>query len=341
MSRRAGKGAVVRRVTLALAIALAMGVAAPLTARADDADAEADMLISRGIELRERGKDDEALSVFRQALARAPTPRARAQVALAEQALGMWAAAEADLLTALAAQDDAWIAKNRAALERALAIIRRHLGSLDVRGPDGAEVVLDGVRLGVLPQVAPFRAEAGWRTLELRAKGFYPTRRTVEIPAGGVARETVSLVPAPTEDTRATAAPVTAQDRGVAADDPGRAQRRVGWVLVGTGGAGLLAGGVGLVVRKGVVDAYNASCPGLGAPNQPAECADKLDAERGWLTFSIVSFIAGGVLTIGGFTLVATAPRARNVLSSGQKTAPGCAPSLGSKEFALACGATF
>ena len=59
-----------------------------------DAQSEADALITKGVGLREKGRDEEALDVFRQALAKSPSARARAQVALAEQALGMWVLAE-------------------------------------------------------------------------------------------------------------------------------------------------------------------------------------------------------------------------------------------------------
>lgn len=90
-----------------LAFTLLCAGARPAFAAPDDPDAEA--LINRGIELREHGKDDEALGVFKKAFAKSPTPRARAQVALAEQALGLWTAAESDLASCLAAADDAWI----------------------------------------------------------------------------------------------------------------------------------------------------------------------------------------------------------------------------------------
>lgn len=322
-------------------------------ARARDALAggeDAEALISRGIELRERGKDDEALAVFKKALAKTPSPRARAQVALAEQALGLWVAAEGDLILALAADADAWIAKNRSALEGALAIVRRHLGSLEIRGTDGADVLLDGVRLGALPASSAFRVEAGKRTLDLRAKGFYPTTRTVEIPAGGVARETVTLVALPAGgaaggavgagDVGAGAAGGARRDGGAAAErgDPGQGQRVLGWAFVGVGGALLGAGGVGLLVRSGIVDDYNSRCPGLGVGQSP-DCDGKIDSARTWLTVSIISLIGGGVFALGGVTLVATAPH-RQVAAAAAGTRIGCGPSAAGGA-ALFCWGTF
>jgi hypothetical protein len=330
-----------------LAFTLMNSGASPAFAAPDDADAEA--LISRGIELREHGKDDEALGVFKKAFAKSPTPRARAQVALAEQALGLWTAAEGDLVLCLAAGDDAWITKNRGALEGALAVVRRHLGSLEIRGTDGADVFLDGVRLGTLPGTAPFRVEAGRRTLEVRAKGFHPSARNVEIGAGSVTRETVMLVAlAPDAATEGNGEPnprpAGGPDRsaGPGADsDSGHGQRLFGWALAATGGALLVTGGVSFLVRKSIIDDYNNSCPGLGV-NQPADCNGKIESSRTWLTVAIVSLVGGGVLAIGGLTVVATAPRstsAASAPSSGLRI--GCAPSSLGSGAAVSCAGSF
>jgi hypothetical protein len=335
------------RLSLAALLVFAAVSAHAGAAHAGPDDAEADALIAKGIDLREHGKDDEALAVFKKALAKSPSPRARAQVALAEQALGLWVAAENDLVLALAFENDAWITRNRGALEGALAVVRRHIGSLEVRGTEGAEVVLDGVRLGALPATAPFRVEAGKRTLELRAKGFHPSSRSVEVPAGGVARETVMLVALPPEGTVAAGGEGNANashgggdgrgrdpDRG----DPGSGQRLLGWAFVGTGGALLLTGGVGFLVRKSIVDDYNIRCPGLGAA-QPADCDSKIESARTWLTVSIITLIGGGVFALGGLTLVATAPRREASATSGVRV--GCAPSSVGAGALLTCSGSF
>src|SRR5438552_4906258 len=88
---------------------------------------EADDAMHHGVQLRRERRDEEALAEFRRANTLAPTPRARAQMGLAEQALARWAEADADLRAALASKDDDWIARNRAELESALAIIDGHL----------------------------------------------------------------------------------------------------------------------------------------------------------------------------------------------------------------------
>jgi hypothetical protein len=184
-----------RAIALVSSACLASRALSPATALAQPS-AEADALIERGIQLREKGHDDQALVEFRHAYALSPSPRARAQMALAEQAVGSWVAAEEHLREALSAESDPWIAGRRAILTTAAAAIARHLGSLVVTGPpeSGARVLLDGVDVGPLPLDHPVRVEIGSRLVEVRAPGFYPVVRSVEVGPGMIARETVNLV---------------------------------------------------------------------------------------------------------------------------------------------------
>src|SRR5262245_5743759 len=109
-------------------------------ARADDAES----LLRRGIDLRKQGQDTEALESFRAAHTLDPTPRAKAQIGLAEQALGRWLDAHQHLSEALSAADDPWIIKNREALEGARSTIEDRLGWLFVMtNAEGAEIWID------------------------------------------------------------------------------------------------------------------------------------------------------------------------------------------------------
>lgn len=307
-------------------------LAAP-SARAD----EADDLIAQGIELRTAGKDEEALAVFRRALERSPSPRARAQVALAEQALGLWVSAETDLVAALATDADPWIAKNRTALDGALAVIRRHLGSLEVRGPAGAHVQLDGRELGALPREVPFRVEAGTHRLEVAAAGHHTTSRSVEIPAGGVARETVTLVPVSEAPPQARS-PEPAPREVDATTTESRPLRLVGWVIAGTGVGLLAAGGVAQVLSDKRTRAYNAECVDVPTPDA-TKCADHLDARRSLSTVAISAFVGGGVLTLGGLTLVLLAPKRTTTTYS--RATFGCSPGSPGTTLGLACVGRF
>ncbi len=302
----------------ALGIAVAVATAAS-PVRAQSA-AEADKAITHGVELREKGKDEEALDEFRHAYSLQPSPKARAQMALAEQALGMWVLAEEHLREAIRSVEDPFVAKHKAALTTALATIGQHLGSLEIRGEaPGAEVFIDGAKAGTLPFREPKRVEAGMRNLEVRSPGFYPVSRVVRVPAGETARETIELhaqrpndpppdqPPAP---AARTAPPVRenawATEPPRAREEGGGAVRTIGWVFMGTSVALLSMGVVGQFVRQGQIASYNEdkSCPGQGSATQPPACADLVRTSQTWNTVSIVGFIGAGVFLSSGVVLV-------------------------------------
>ncbi len=151
---------------------------------------EVEDLIEQGVTARKAGKDEAALELFRKADAIQSTGRTRAQIAIAEQALGLWVPADADLTRALTPPLDPWVAKNLKALEASREAIRKHLGTLDVRGePRGAEVWIDGRRVAAVPTEEPLRVEVGRHLLRLTAAGHHPLERSVEIEPNQLARE--------------------------------------------------------------------------------------------------------------------------------------------------------
>jgi hypothetical protein len=163
--------------------------AAPARADGDDDPAA---LVRRGVALRREHRNEEALALFARAVALSPYPGARAQLALAEQALGRWLEAERDLDAALAASTE-WIDKNRRSLEEARAVIREHLGWLTVDVDVAtAHAQLDGrpIARGVETRVV-----AGTGFLEVRAPGYAPDIRRLDVRADGHARATISLEP--------------------------------------------------------------------------------------------------------------------------------------------------
>src|SRR5436190_1826813 len=131
-------------ITRLLLPVLAQGEGTVQPPAACEAGTDAETHLARGRELRQQTRDLEALEEFRCARLLAATPRALAQIALAEQALGRWADAEAHLAEALRATGDAWIATWHKHLDDSLAEVRRHLGRLQILGdPPGAEVRVD------------------------------------------------------------------------------------------------------------------------------------------------------------------------------------------------------
>ena len=191
------------------ALTLLSSNALTLSSAHADANADAEALIGRGIALRREGKDAEALDLFKQAAETSSTPRALAQMGLAEQALGRWVEAETHLKVALDHPNNPWITRNRDTLTRSLEAIGERLGSIELTcDVAGATVLMNGVPAGQTPLSEPLRAVAGTVVIEINAVGFHPMTRSLQVAAGSLARENVTLVavratpdPAPTTAT--------------------------------------------------------------------------------------------------------------------------------------------
>jgi len=263
---------------------------------ADDVEA----ILKRGTELRRQNRDSEALAEFQRASRIQGSPRVDAQMALAEQALGLWLEAHTHLSHALERGNDAWIKKNRTPLDQALATIRTHLGLVEIWGePAGAEVQLDGKVVGKLPQVSLWLAAAsGGVPLQVTAEGYVTLSKILIVPDGVRIREHVALrsspqplattaaaasspgsatapklaAAPPTETEAATliakpgqSAPTPASDEGAAADDVPVYRTWWFWTLVGAGA--LAAGGVTAWVvthRSGAGDTCTGACSTWG-----------------------------------------------------------------------------
>jgi hypothetical protein len=179
-------------LSLAALALFALFALTPAHARANDADA----LIEQGVEARADGRDADALALFERAYEIDRTPRALAQIGLAEQALGRWASAERHLSEALRDRADPWMDEHRRVLDEALAEIRSHLGELVVDSNlSVAELWVDGRAVALLPMIVPVRLPAGEAAIEVRATGYTTVRRRVVVRAGERSRESVHLVP--------------------------------------------------------------------------------------------------------------------------------------------------
>jgi len=318
-----------RRQLLSTALFTALTVASAASAqpRPDD-----DALYAQGAALRAQHRDEEALALYRELHERTQAPRALAQVAIAEGAVGRWVDAEAHLVAALASGADPWVTRFRAALMASLATMRAHVGTLRVAcDVSGAAVWVDGRRVGAVGD--ELRVLAGTVNFEVRAEGRPAVARVATVPARGVAREEVWLPPAPAVGAVVPAPGSTNVAPAVAVGDaprpaPSTTLRALGWVGVGAGAALLAGGAVALVFGRGAASAYNddPSCPGVGAPAQPDACASRLSATQtleplGWtgMALGVGLGAAGAVLlaTSGGSARAAAALRACTIGGAG------------------------
>lgn len=144
--------------------------------------------------LRRAGDDTSALKLFQRAYELNKTPKALAQIGLAEQALGKWSAADKHLRQSLESGDEPWIRKNRSSIDMALSLVATHVGQLEVSGtPAGAEVRVDGESEGTLPLARPITVTAGGVAIEVTAPGYLPIVRSTTITARTLTREIFKL----------------------------------------------------------------------------------------------------------------------------------------------------
>ncbi|MDO9017944.1 MAG: hypothetical protein Q8S73_10660 [Deltaproteobacteria bacterium] len=292
----------------------------------------------RGVQARRQGHDDEGLREFRVALAEEQSARARAQVGLTLAALGQWVESERYLQGALD-NEDAWVRRNRATLQRALDGVAAHLGMLDVRGGvAGAALSIDGEPMGTLPLQAPLHVAAGTVNLQVSAIGYLPTTRRVVITPRVLARETVSLAPAPYAPSGApaaapepvAAAPVQAPEV-VTSPGRGQTQRVLGFVL---GGAAI--GALGLGVGASLLQLQETDYLLANAPCNSLDCDLRREREGTWYAVSIAGYVSAGALAATTLVLFLTAPSGR---TSSPRASVGCVPWAAGQ--GVSCGGVF
>jgi hypothetical protein len=281
--------------------------------QAERQTADAEALTTEGLVLRRQRRDAEALADFRQAYAIRPTPRTLAQIALAEQALGRWADAEAHLRAALQAQEDPWIEPHRQVLAAGLADIETHLGQLEIEADvSGAELWVNGMHAGSLPLREPLRVEAGSVVIEVRAPAYASAQRHTSVEAGETAHETIHLVPLPPARgfpnvvetppgrpepprSKPEAAPFV---RVIPMDRP---MRTASLVLLGAGAAGWMAGAYFGVRTLDSESNANHFCPQSMCRDQKGAQAIALDREaRSFADRSTAWFVWGAVAAAAG-----------------------------------------
>ena len=323
----------------------------------------ADQLIKKGLELRKRGDDLGALPLFDEAYRMSPTPRAAAQRAFCAQALGRWTQVEADLNEALKSPDDAWVKKNRAAIDESLRVTKTKVAVIEVVGdPAGSEVLVNGKPVGRLPLASPVRIEAGEIDVELRADGHRPATKTLRVDGGQyqrvVVRAEADVPPTPPAPTPPSATPAPAPNVAVyvtntnpsgtvtSRPEPASAARRAPkWVSWGLGAVSLGVGVYGIARYRGLLDDFNADCAfdqtgavyaPTGSTRTMMSCETLRDDYRSARTIGIVGLAGAGALTITGLVFYIAEPRGGD-----SRAAFSCTPDVSSSRLSLGCSLRF
>ncbi len=268
------------------ACCLAALVAASPRAHAQASGSAGEVLLREGVELRRSGHDVDALDRFTRAYAADHSPIALAQMGLAEQALGRWGPSESHVRAALASRGNAWIEQNRATIEEAYAVIRRHVGTLEIEGgPRGAAVVISGERVGTLPLAEPLHLAPGRVTVVVTAAGFRTAARTVTITAAEASRERVDLER--TGGNSYLLRPLAITSAGLAA-------------------VAAVTGLVAAALHEDAVAAYNNDpvCPGTAFPYlSSATCLERVQRGNSMRDVEIAAFVTAGVFAAASTAL--------------------------------------
>ncbi|HEY4395735.1 MAG TPA: PEGA domain-containing protein [Polyangia bacterium] len=336
---------------IALGAVVAATAVAPQAARAAGGN-DAEKLIRQGIELRKQHDDEGAARAFQQAYDQVHSPKAAAQLGLAEQALGRWEDAERHVSESLRATSDPWITKNRATLDDALGTIEAHLGRVEVLGdPEGAEVSVNGRTIGKLPLSDAAQVSAGQVDVEVRAPGYVAAQRTLTIVGGQYQRlvfhlakeilpETASPAVKPSAGPEAVAGPGTTSTPGLtstpAAEPPSQLRMVLKWSAAGAAAVGLAVGVTFAILHANNVSSFDSNPAGCEDKNGTAlhangskapECQGTLDAYRSDTTYSIVGFAAAGAFAATWLVLQLTEVPVHSGADHAQ-AGRLCAPSL-------------
>ena len=242
--------------------------------------------LKMGVESRRKGDHEEALQKFRLAHEIAPCGQTFVQMGLAEQSLQRWVDSEEHLSRGLEEADD-WVRKYRSVIETALATVRGRIAVLEISGPEGAQVAINGQARGTLP-MKEVKVNEGAITVAIQARGQPAWSKSLTVNGGSrvvVAVESlpatapVSQSPVPATVPVASSKPVghnwhdwlggfllgagltavgfgtyalikdgTCADRGCLSVF---ASKTLGWVSVGAGAGAVLAGGIILLTAGG------------------------------------------------------------------------------------------
>jgi len=302
---------------------------------------DAQRLVDRGVALRSEGRDAEALAFFSRAYDIEHAPSVLAQLALAEQALARWVAAERDLTRALdEAGGDSWIAANSALLRSALEAIRDHLGSVHIAGaPAGAVVLIGGVRAGVLPGDDPIRVAAGRASIEVRAAGYAPAVVEVEVAPRGDTQARIALRPISGQPARTTEPPQRARRTPPRSAPPDSTLQTIGVVGLVAAGALLAMGAIAHGIRQSTTVRYNEdpTCGTELAVKTP-DCLDDESTVATANALMIAGYAGGAGVAIASIALILLSP-AGGQERDATATGVSCGPAIGS--YAITCSGRF
>ncbi len=232
-------------------------------------------------------------------------------------------------------------AQDRQVTEELLARAKTKIGTVTIRvNTQGAEVLVDGQRVGTSPLTRSVFLEPGNRKLEAKKEGFSSSREEVAVAASSAPVVTLKLSPVQTPPLVPAPKPDQAHD---APPNTGTPRWRT-WGIVG--GAGLASVGTGVGIGFSIAaHAKNADalakrdqlvlqtliekpiCPNQATNLQCRTLAQAVEARDTYRNVAIAGFAAGGV-GIAGALFSALWKPSRPDRSSGKEAALSIVPSI-------------
>lgn len=299
----------------------------PSTARAD-AESDAKDLFARGHDMRQHGDCAGAVPLFRKAFALYPKGLGSLRnVAECEEQLGHWASSRRawlDLKRALItlpapdpkydgwekdADDGAARLKPKVATVFVDVTVKTPEGEGPANEQSGIELLVNGESLGTSLVGTPLDRDPGTYRIRVQAPDAQPVEQTVSLAAGE--SKHVALRLARTPKAQAGGGGIV-EPPGIATEDHS-GRRTVGWILVGVGAAGLVAGGVTLILRQGAKSDLDNACHGADPclTNDVQGTKDIVSRGQTMSTLTTVFGIVGGVAVVGGVALVLASPSSK------------------------------
>jgi tetratricopeptide (TPR) repeat protein len=239
-----------------------------------------------------------ALALLKEVAAVKATPQVRFNMALCEERLGRLVSALGGYELAAADARAEGAEQVAQEVEARLESLRERIPKIIVRRGSGAEaawISLDGVALGDQVVGTPMLADPGPHTVEAKAPGYKPFRRSVRVDERQTETVHIVLEPEPQPSAAIDTPPrVSPRTRGNGAT--------YGYVIGGLGLASLGASAAFFGLRSSKISELDEAC---GSERRcPPELADDIDRGRLYTTLGNVTLAVGAAAVAGGLVLV-------------------------------------